>query len=101
MMNPAYKEFDVFLKTIKRSKLSKTSSLFKAANDSVVNSLIEIAYNLLKGNIPLSESDIKNLRKHKVHITDLISRKISLKKKRNIILDNPLMLKVMLKVIFK
>lgn len=100
-MSPAYKEFEDFLKTIHKRPNHRVYDLIKCASNKVLKSIIEIAYNLLKGSIPITETDINNLRKHKKHIKTLVSKRVRLYKKRKIIEDNPRMLKHMLSVIFK
>lgn len=99
-MTPAYKEFEDFLRAVHKRKVVNIPNIIKAANNQVLKSIIEIAYNLLKGSIPLSQKDIDKLKKDKKNIKYLITKRVQLGKKRKVILDNPRMLKNMLSVIF-
>lgn len=96
---PAYKEFEVFLRIIHAHKSPKIISLLQGANRKVIKSIIEIAYNLLKGNIPLTEYQIKQLRKDKKAIKFLISKKRSLTKKIDILCENPDLVRNMLRIV--
>lgn len=100
-MTPGYKEFEDFLRTVHRRKADNIQGLIKSASNKVLKSIIEIAYNLLKGSIPLKESDIKSLKQDKELIKSLIRKRVRLGKKRRIIEENPHMLKRMLNVIFR
>jgi len=100
-MNPdaVYKEFEQFLRLLCRHKNNTVSYLLKSANSRVIRSIIEIAYNLIKGQVPLTEKQVKLLRKEKKNIKFLISRKNTLEKKRHLMFQNPNLVKTMLRVV--
>ena len=99
-MEPAYKEFEHFLKIIHSHKPGNIHHLIKSANNRVIKTIIEIAYNLLKGNIHIISKDIDRLKKDKKSIKRLISKRLPINKKRSILIENPKMLKNILSVVF-
>lgn len=66
----------------------------------IIKAVIEIAYNLLKGDIPLTDSQIRYLKKDKPLLKYLIGKKNSLNKKRQLLINNPSLVKHMLNVVF-
>jgi len=95
----AYKEFEHFLRIVCRHKKSTIPYLLKSVNGKVIKSIIEIAYNLIKGEIPLTRHELKQLRKDKKNIKFLISRKNTLEKKRHVMYQNPQLVKTMLRIV--
>lgn len=57
-------------------------ALLKACENSRIRSVCEIAYNVLRGNIPLSDGRKRQLRKHKQTLRRLIKRGECWAKKR-------------------
>ena len=99
-MEPAYKEFEHFLKIIHSQKPANIPHLIKSTNNKVIKTIIEIAYNLLKGNIPILSKNIGRLKKDKKSIKRLITKRLSIGKKRQILVENPIMVKNILNVVF-
>lgn len=96
----AYKEFEHFLRLIYRSKEGVIPYLLRSADSKVIRSIIEIAYNLLKGDIPLTINQKKHLKKDKKIIKFIISKTNSLEKKRTVMCENPKLVKSMLRIVF-
>lgn len=96
---PVYRKFEYFLRIIQKHRKDKIQFLLKAANDKVIKGIVEIAYNLLKGDIPLTKVQISKLRENKKIIKYLINKKVSLKKKRLALYENPDCVKVMLRIV--
>lgn len=57
-------------------------ALLKACDASRIHSICECAYNLLRGNIPLSEKERKQLSKHKSILRRIVKRGECWAKKR-------------------
>ena len=96
---PAYKEFEHYLRIIHKSKVESVYHILKAASNRVVKSIVEIAYNILKGDIAIKPIYIKRLKKDKQLIKELISKQSSLSEKRKLIESNPQLVKTMLSVV--
>lgn len=101
METPAYKDFEVLFKILKKARATTFTDLIRSINNKVIRALIEIAFNLLKGNIPISDREIAKLRKFKKQLKILINTTVSIRKKRKILLENISLIKTMLKIIFK
>lgn len=95
-----YKEFEYFLRLVCRHKQDTIPNLLKSANSDVIRSIVEIAYNIIKGDIPLSRNQIKLFTSEKKNIKYIISKTNTLKQKRLIMTQNPKLVKTMLKIIF-
>lgn len=100
MARPVFREFETFLKILHRQKSLSVPHFIRAASRKVVRAFIEIAYNLLKGDIPLTPNQIKYLKKDKDLLKFLIGKKKPLNKKRAILYENPSLVKHMLNVVF-
>lgn len=98
---PAYKEYETLLKLINKAGQTKFTELINSISNKVIRSIIEIAYNLLKGNIPINEKDIIRLRKYKKQLKLLISKRTSIKKKRKLLKENIKLVKYMFKIMFR
>ena len=87
-------------KSQSKSKLNKTAnilsvlhkasptwrkSLIKDAPKEVINCLSESCYNVLKGNVPLSQHQKHTLSSKRQHIRALASKSVALKKKKKIL----------------
>jgi len=96
---PAFKKYEYVLKIIQRHRQDKVHYLLKAVDKKVIKAIVEIAYNLIKGDIPLSKSQISKLRCNKATIKYLINKQKSLDQKREILCENPKLLRYMLKIV--
>ena len=59
----------------------------QAANVDQINAVSELVMNTLKGNVPVSPTTMKKLRPHSTTLHDMVRRKNSLKKRRQIMMD--------------
>ena len=101
MVTPSYKEFEHVLKLINKSRPDVIPYLLKSISNKVVRSLIEIAYNLLRGNIPITDKQIIKLKKNKKELKILINKRNSINKKRKILQENTDLVQNMLRIMFE
>lgn len=73
-----------FLKYLARSGPQRRKQLLKHATREELQSLCEICLNILKGNLPLDDRQLRSLKKKKTLIRDLGDRHKSIKKKRQL-----------------
>ena len=81
-------------------KIDNYKQLINSISSDVIKSLVEIAYNILKGSIHISRNQTLNLKANKQNLKILINKKVSIKVKRAILIDNHMLVKSMLNVIF-
>lgn len=70
------------LKRLHKSKLSSRAKLIREAPDHTIHSLCECAYNVLKGNVPITTKQYKTLKPYHKHLRKLINKSVSQKSKR-------------------
>ena len=75
----------------------KVVQLLKSADDGVINSLTEIAYNVLYVDLPMGETDKAYLRQHKPELRSLSNKNLSAKSRRKVAIENPKFIQVLLK----
>jgi hypothetical protein len=76
-----------FLKSISKcNELSRKQSLTSCSNDSI-KAISEIALNTLKGNLKLTPLQIRQLKKHKKNVRQLAKKKLSVKEKRKLLIQ--------------
>lgn len=74
-----------FLKSIyKKSKKERNKVLEKITRDQL-HCLVEIAFNVLKGNIPFNSKPLKCLKRYKQQIRNLADNKFSFKRKKELL----------------
>ena len=73
------------LKAIKRRPASARKQVFKTCHRGAIDCCCEIARNILNTNVPLSERQLKSLRRHSNKLYDLARLKTSIAKKRKIL----------------
>ena len=73
------------LKAIKRRPESVRKKFFKTCHRGAIDCCCEIARNILNKNVPLSERQLKSLRRHSNKLYDLARLKTSIAKKRKIL----------------
>ena len=74
------------LKRLAKSKPSVTKPIIRNASKDLLNTLSECSYNVLKGVVPLTTKQKKNLRRHKTKLRKIACKKISQKRKRAILM---------------
>lgn len=76
------------LKILVKAGPRQRKAILCNANNDLVGAIAEIALNTLKGNLPLKPSQYRSLKRKKGVIKKLSDRKVSLKKKKQIILQS-------------
>jgi hypothetical protein len=73
------------LKRINRLGEKARRKLVQKCNRQLIDCFSECSKNVLKGNVPLKDSEVKKLRREKSNLKALSLKKTSLKKKRKIL----------------
>lgn len=60
-------------------------AIIEAADKDLILCLCECALNVLKGNVTLTNAQLKKLKQYKQHLRKLIEKKLALKKKKEVI----------------
>ena len=94
---PDLLKYKGMLKSMVRAKQSNLKELIAHSNNHVIRVISEIALNVIKGIIPLTKNEIENLRKWKPYIKKLISISLGVNKKREMLLKNTKLVKIILK----
>jgi hypothetical protein len=84
------------LHTINTSSVEKMRPVLEHLSGDVVKMFCEMVYNILKGTVPVTAKEIGRLRKLKTVFKRLTLKTLSIKNKRQIILDNIKTLKVII-----
>ncbi len=75
------------LKLLKTAKPKLRKSLLAQSDNDLIQCLCECCHNVLNGNIKLSPKQKKALSRHKKHLRNLTTKKLSLKKKRHLLVQ--------------
>lgn len=75
------------LKVLKKAKPALRKSILKTADKDLICCLSECCHNILNGNVQLSPDNKKCLKRHRKHLRHLASKRVSLKKKRNLLVQ--------------
>lgn len=83
------------------------ASLFKCAPDSLIIALASLAHNTLTGVVPVSQGQIKELKKHRNYLHTLASHEQNVKTKRSFLIKQaktgdcalPLLINIVLKAL--
>ena len=97
MKEPLFLKNVDILKHILKIKGKGKSQVLMHANSGVIKSIGEIALNIVKGTIPLSTCEKDKLRYLKSDIKKLGSKNLSIKEKRNILVNNVKLVTLILK----
>ena len=85
-MSQRLKKFAPFLRQLNRANQRKRSLWLKTnCSKDFIHCICECAKNILKGKVPLTQTQKKQLAKRKAALRKLTSKKLSLKKKHRII----------------
>ena len=74
-----------FLDALQLVEQKHRKELIKGATSEQINTISEVALNILQGNIPLKEHHKKKLNKHKKSLRGLASKGVSVKKRKKIL----------------
>lgn len=99
MIQPSYLKYEHFLKIVLRHKKENIQHLLNIVNKKVVNAIIEIVFNIVKGHVPLNQNQIRYFKKEKNILKALIKKSNSFNKKLTILHENPTILKRVLKIV--
>lgn len=75
--------FKAILEHLAASTINEIKKLLGVVSPGVRKGLKEVAYNLLKGRVPLAKSALENLKKYKTQIRDLAKRGLSKCRRKN------------------
>ena len=73
------------LQLLHKAKPSLQKAIIANGNDQLIRCICDCALNVLKGNAPISQQDKRRLGRHKENLRKLVNRRISLKKKRQVL----------------
>ena len=76
------------INSIFNSSVEKNRHILEHVNGDVVKMFCEMVFNILKGVVPITDKELHRLRKMKHVFKKLTLKSISIKNKRQIILDN-------------
>jgi len=76
-----------FLQALQKSKAMKRKGIIQNASKDNINALSEVALNTLLGNVPLSDQHKKKLKRHRFSIRNLAKAKVSLKNKKDFLIQ--------------
>ena len=86
-MNQLIKKEKYFLRLILHTSSKQRIALFKQIETSQLRAIVQIVYNVLLGNRSMTEKDKKQLAKRKSVIRQFVSKGISLKKRKALLLN--------------
>ena len=78
------KNFD-FLRVLRKANVKQKKALIESANKDLILCICEIVDNILAGTVKLSTKQKKDLTRYKRTLRQLIDRKVSIKRKKEII----------------
>jgi hypothetical protein len=76
-----------YLESLTNTKNKMRVNIIRGGNKNNINSICECIYNVLKGNIKLTDQQKDSLKKYKANLRKLVKRS-SLKQKKNILEKN-------------
>lgn len=98
---PRFLNFINILQTLWRASTNKRQEILAHLNNELVKVLSEISWNLLKGTVPLDDRQKTQLRQWKGVIKKIASKRVSLRRKKQLLIDNPQMVGAILYALFK
>src|ERR1700729_3228422 len=84
-MSEAVKRQGEMLRFLCRAKPSAVKTVVKNASPQLVQTLCECCHNVLKGNVPLTAVQKRRLRRHKNTLRELTKKKLSVKRRKQIL----------------
>ena len=75
------------LKELKKAKPKTRKKLLSGCDKELVKCICDCCYNVVNGNIKLSSKQKKRLKRHCMPVRLLASKKVSLKKKKNLLVQ--------------
>jgi hypothetical protein len=77
-----------FLKQLCKKPPKDRKILLRSCDNDLINSICEVADNTLLGNVKVKKNHLKVLKKHANHLKKLRDRKVSVKRKRAVLVQN-------------
>lgn len=77
----------LILHLLEKTKPRERSALLAGVEDDIIKVLTEWIHNTLRGNVPLTRRQWKQLRKYKQILRSLSNRSVSLQEKRNLLVS--------------
>lgn len=87
-MNPHIKKERDFLRLLLNTSNKQKKMLLQSIEKSQLNAIVQIVYNVLQGYRPLPKKDKKELAKRKGVIRQFVSKGVSLKRRKKLLLHN-------------
>lgn len=88
------------LRALYKSNPLRLEYILQHIDSDIIESISEIALNILKGIINLNPQRFKNLKKYSTYIKQLAKKSISLRRKKKILTDNPKLVSQILGALF-
>ena len=88
-MTSALKRKDYLSLLANAKDRKRRKALLEIATKNEIDSLSEIIWNLVNGKVRVSPSKLKQLRKVKKHLHHLTNKRLSYKKRKNILMKTP------------
>ena len=85
IMSCRVKKYPSTLRVLSRAKPKVKRIVIWKADKQFIKCLCECGKNVLKGNVPLTYRQSRCLRPYKIHLRDLVCKKVSIKRKKIIL----------------
>jgi len=82
-----YKHKSIFLKLVAKSTGRKRKQILNTCSNDSIKALSEIAHNTLKGILKVNPTNLKKLKKHRNKVRQLAKKRLALKQKRQLIVQ--------------
>ncbi len=98
---PRFVKFLGVLRTLWKSSPEKRKDLIRHISSTVLKAVLEIALNILKGRVNLDARQLSTFKKHKKILKRLVSSKVSLATKKQLLADNPQLVSAIIQAVLK
>lgn len=85
MVSPKIKKHLPLLQYMAKGKPKIVKAIVNECDAEIMNVLCECAHNTLRGNVNLSDAQIKRLKRHRKELEILANKKSSIKRKKNVL----------------
>ena len=99
MVEPGFLKHKTMLKTIFNAKDNRGREILHQVGNDVIKSISEVALNVMKGIIPVSPREKDILRSWKSQLKTLSNKSSSIKKKRQVLMDNTKLTRMLIKFV--
>ncbi len=98
---PRFIKFLGVLRTLWKSSPEKRKDLIRHISSTVLKAVVEIALNILKGRVTLDKRQLSTFKKHKKILKSLVSSRVSLATKKQLLADNPRLVGAIIQAVLK